>query len=98
MRRSVHYHFQIEEQLSEITLWYDDQQPGLGDFFLEKFDDAIKYISNFPEAVQIKRKKYRVAKIDNFPYVIVFESKKLIVEVYSLTHTSRHPNKRFKMK
>ncbi len=98
MKRSVYYHSQVEAQLSEIILWYEDQQPGLGDFFLEKFDISIHYILSFPEAVEIIRKKYRVAKIDNFPYVIVFEVRRLIIEVYSITHTSRHPNKRFKRK
>jgi hypothetical protein len=96
MRRIVHYHPQIEEQLSEIILWYDDQQAGLGDFFLEKFDDTVKYISGFPEGIEIKRKKFRVAKLDNFPYVIVFELHKIIIEIYSVTHTSRHPGKKFR--
>jgi len=98
MRRSVHFHSQIEEQLSEIMFWYDDHRPGLGDFFIEKFDDSIKYIADFPEAVEIKRKKYRIVKIDNFPYVIVFELRRLRVDVLSVTHTSRHPGMRFKRK
>ncbi len=96
MKHVLHYHSQTEDQLSEIMLWYEEQQSGLGTSFLDEFDQTIKHICDFPEAVEVRRKKYRVVKIGKFPYVIVFELNKKSIEIYSITHTSRHPGKRFK--
>jgi hypothetical protein len=56
MKRTLHYHSQIEDQLLEIILWYEQQKPGLGAYFLDEFDRTIKHIGDFPEAIEIKRK------------------------------------------
>jgi hypothetical protein len=96
MKYSLRYHWQTETQLYDIVSWYELQQKYLGYFFLESFEEAIKQIQTFPEGVEIKRKKYRVAKIRKFPYVIVFELAGGVINIISVTHTSRKPSIKFK--
>jgi toxin ParE1/3/4 len=98
MKFSIHFHDQIEDQISEIFFWYEEQQPGLGNYFLQEFNRTIIDIAEYPGGIQIKRKKFRVVKINKFPYVIVFELNGKKIDVFSVTHTSRHFKKRFRSK
>ena len=78
--------------------WYDEQQPGLGDLFLQELEKGFEKLESWPEAYNKIRKDYRQLVLHTFPYVIVFKIIKVDVVVYAVFHTSRKPSKKFRNK
>jgi len=76
--------------------WYDEQQAGLGDLFLDELESHYDRLEEFPLAYSKIKKNFRQAVLHKFPYVIVFEIIKKDVVIYSVFHTSRNPRKKFK--
>lgn len=62
----------VKEYLQSIE-WYEDQAPGLGERFEKAFIAKREQIKNNPEYFGFIKGKYRRAKIDGFPFIIVYE-------------------------
>jgi hypothetical protein len=79
--------------------WYEGKQKGLGERFLKSISIKIDEITNYPEIFGSRaHKTYREAKVDNFPYLIVFKINKRKKEIYivSIHHTSKKPHKKYR--
>ena len=76
--------------------WYNEQQDGLGDRFLEELRDCRNKLESWPDAYTKVKKSYRQFVLHTFPYVVVFKIIKTDVIVYAVFHTSRNPRKKFK--
>jgi len=87
---------QAKEQLDEIALWYDSQVPGLGESFVDSFEDSVEHISQFPKAFEVKRHNMRQGSIRRFPYLIIYEEQEDEVVIYSVIHAKQKPSKRYK--
>jgi len=83
------------EDMQKSANWYDKHQSGLGDRFLSEVISTFRFIETNPLHYQERfSKKFRFAKVHDFPFVVVFKIKKALVVVNSVFHTSRNP-KRF---
>jgi plasmid stabilization system protein ParE len=82
----------------EAYEWYNEQQEGLGDLFLTELESCYDKLESWPTAYSKIKRNYRQLVLHTFPYVIVFEIIKKEVIIYSIFHTSRNPNKKFKKK
>jgi hypothetical protein len=82
----------------EAYEWYNEQQPGLGDLFLDELESCFDKLELWPLAYGKIKKNYRQLVLQTFPYVIVFEILKKDVVVYSVFHTSLNPKKKFRKK
>ncbi len=76
--------------------WYEDQQNGLGDRFLETLKECYKKLEQYPFSFSEMAKSIRQLKLKTFPYVIVFEVIQHEVVIYAVFHTSQHLVKKFK--
>ncbi len=85
-------------ELLEAWEWYEDKQPGLGDRFKEEVYKVLHNIGKHPAHYQQRRRNYREALTDIFPYLIIYKvlKKEKLVVVSSIFHTSRHPGKKYK--
>ena len=70
--------------------WYKSIQPKLGDKFSNSFKESLKIIKSNPLLFQIRYDKTRVALIENFPYLIHFNSYDNTVVIKAIFHTSRN--------
>src|ERR1700744_1146386 len=86
------------EMAKEAYEWYNEQQPGLGDLFLNELESCLDKLESWPLAYSKIKKNYRQLVLQTFPYVIVFEIIKKEVVVYSVFHTSLNPKKKFRRK
>jgi plasmid stabilization system protein ParE len=86
------------EMAQEAYDWYNEQQPGLGEVFLEELAKGLDKLESWPEVYSKIRKDYRQLVLHRFPYVIVFKIIKTDVIVYAVFHTSRNPSKKFRNK
>lgn len=81
----------------EAYEWYNEQQEGLGDLFLDELENYYNRLEELPLVYSKIKKNFRQT-LHKFPYVIVFEIIKKEVVIYSIVHTSRTPTKKFKKK
>ena len=75
--------------LSEISIWYEDIQKGLGKRFLKNVNLEMKIVKNNPILFQIRYDKTRVLLIKKFPYLIHYEIIENDIIVKAVIHTSR---------
>ena len=73
--------------------WYEEQKSGLGDRFLERVEECLSAIARNPKAFQLIARDARRAIVKQFPYVIFYGIEVKAIYVYSVFHTSRHPQK-----
>jgi hypothetical protein len=98
MSLTVEFDPRAELEYFETWLWYESELHGLGDRFGRAVIRYIEIISTAPLAFPSKKVFTREAKIEDFPFLIiykVFPSKNLIY-ITSIFHTSRNPRKKYK--
>ncbi len=61
---------EVREELNEAYNWYESQQTGLGDDFLECVDEMLNRIRQMPELCAIVHRDVRRAVVRRFPYAI----------------------------
>ena len=76
--------------------WYEEQQPGLGDRFLEELERCYDKIETTPGIYAKIKNNFQQIILKTFPYVIVFEVLNDDIIVYAVFHTSRSPQKKFR--
>lgn len=99
MNYSYKLHPLVQEDYNEAYEWYEDQQKGLGERFVQAVRGKINEILINPEVYGSKgNKKFREAQVEYFPYLIVFKISKKNKEVYitSIHHMKKHPRKKYR--
>lgn len=79
--------------IEDIVDYYKSINPELAIAFLDRVEEAKKYIVDFPTAFQIKYKNVRTVLLEQFPYhihYIVDDTKKQIV-VLAVIHAYKNP-------
>ncbi len=83
---------EAENDILEGYFWYEQQNVGLGEEFLESLDKAHVVISKNPESYQIRyQKRVRAFPVTRFPYLILYILSKNDVYVISVFNTNRNP-------
>jgi len=89
----------IQQDFNEAYGWYEDQQKELGERFSNAIRGKIEQILLRPQVYGSRgNKKFREAKVEFFPYVIVYKINERKKEIYisSIHHNSKHPKKKFR--
>jgi len=60
----------VTYDIEDIVDFYISINPELATAFLDRVEEAKKYIADFPEAFQIKYKNVRTVLLKQFPYHI----------------------------
>ena len=85
---------QAKENIAIATQWYENRRVGLGNKLLKELNKAIEQLHKNPNIYQIRRKNIRLALLQQFPYLMVYEIIEKQVIIYNVLHTHRHPKKR----
>jgi mRNA-degrading endonuclease RelE of RelBE toxin-antitoxin system len=99
MKYIVSFHPLVEKEYTEAVEWYEKQQKGLGNRFIEAVGLKMNEISQNPNAFGKKSSIiFREAKISKFPYLIVYKASEKSKEilVVSIHHTKKHPRKKYR--
>lgn len=79
--------------LKESTDWYDLKQKGLGKRFQKYIFQTLENIQSNPFLYPVKfSETFRFAKVNVFPFFVVFEVVENSILVNSIFHTSRKPS------
>ena len=84
---------EAQQDLDSAYAWYEGQQPGLGEVFLSRVDACIQALLRRPEMHPTVLEDYRRALVRRFPYAVFYEFSNDRVTVYTVSHTSRDPEK-----
>lgn len=84
---------EAREELDEAYNWYEDQQAGLGEDFLDCVDEKINRILQMPESCAVVRKDVRRAVIRRFPYAIYYRIVVDRIIVIAVLHGRTNPKK-----
>jgi plasmid stabilization system protein ParE len=80
--------------LADAFSWYDKQQKGLGNEFLQEVFLTLDVVTNNPFLFAVKFSgKFRFGKLNRFPYLIVYEIVDDKIIVNAIFHTSRNPSR-----
>ena len=84
-------------EILEAWEWYEDRKEGLGDRFINQINLKIKQVIQMPERFPEKRRSFREAKIDVFPYLLIYKiaNRKKVITIISVFHTSRNPKLKY---
>lgn len=80
-------------EILEAWEWYEDRQEGLGDRFINQINLKIEQVIQTPERYPEKKRSFREAKIDVFPYLLIYRiaKRKKVIIIISVFHMSRNP-------
>ena len=84
---------EAQADLLQTREWYERQQPGLGDAFSNKAQEAIVRIQKMPRMYATVFGDVRRAKIRRFPYLIYYRLQQDRIEVIAVLHGSRDPRR-----
>ena len=99
MSYTYRLHPLIRQDYDEAYAWYEDKQKGLGERFIKAVRRKIEEIAVHPEVYGSRSNKtFREAKVDFFPYLVVYKVNKRSKELYisSIHHTKKHPQKKYR--
>lgn len=84
------------KDIEQAYNWYEDQQIGLGDKFLETLKLYYKKLEQRPFSFGKIDKFIRQVRLKIFPYIIVFEIVKHEVIIYAIFHINQNPTKKYR--
>jgi toxin ParE1/3/4 len=86
------------KEIDESCKWYDEQQDNLSDKFRFHLYAKLKLIILHPKRSVIKIQPYYEARLDVFPFQIIykFDEQKKEIFIVSVFHFSRNPNKKYR--
>ncbi|MCI0421938.1 MAG: type II toxin-antitoxin system RelE/ParE family toxin [Acidobacteria bacterium] len=79
-----------EADIAEAFDWYESQQEGLGNRFLEAVDDLFETIEQQPFIYSIRYRDIRWAFAVPFPYKAIYYVEQESIVVIGVIHGSRH--------
>ncbi len=82
----------VEEDQLAAALWYDEQQPGLGDDFLNDSESVINALADNPLLYSIRFADVRCVRLRRFKrYAVFYVVRGAEILLLGLIHSSRDP-------
>jgi len=91
-------HEKAHKEYIEAYLWYELKQKGLGDRFMSCVEKKLEQIIEHPQYFGKRNGNYREAKVESFPYMIVYEffSTKRLIHIAAIYHGKRKPQRKYR--
>ncbi len=93
------FHAAVAKDYNEAYAWYETQKKGLGERFSLFVRKKMDEIAQNPEHYGERTKKvYREARLDIFPYLIIYKIYKPrnVIFVTAIHNTKKHPRKKYR--
>ena len=80
------------QELAEAIAYYDTQDRGLGDCFLNEFLAAVSRIEALPEGWQRLSRNTRRCRMKRFPYGLIYRLSGETALIIAVAHLHREPD------
>jgi plasmid stabilization system protein ParE len=84
-------HPEADQELEAAVLWYDHQQSGLGELFLNEFERTLRRIAAQPQRWRKIQGNNRKLNFHRFPYAIVYSLHSDTLFIKAVMHLHRRP-------
>jgi hypothetical protein len=93
MADSLRFHPLVADDLSAATTWYDDISVDLGNRFRQSINARFDSVGFRPESFGLVHDKLRAARVDGFPYLVIFEHNNNVATIIGVFHAASDPDK-----
>ena len=93
MPEQLRFHSKLVSDLRNASEWYDSISIELGNRFRSHVDSRLDDIAENPDSFGIVFDDFRFARIQRFPYIIIFRNRQYCVHVLGLFHGTSDPEK-----
>lgn len=80
-----------DREMEESGRWYEQQEPGVGDEFLQEVERTIARIAESPETWPFIVGSARRCPVHRFPYGVVYTYRQCTVRIEAVMHLHRRP-------
>ncbi len=80
-----------EADLAAAVAYYDGQNPGLGDDFLDEIEAATARVEQFPNAWHKLSRNTRRCRLHRFPYGLIYRVKADEAVIVAVAHLHSEP-------
>ena len=91
MSRSLSIHEAAEDEISEAADFYDLENPGFGDVFINEVEKIIEDIVMYPEAAPIIQGRVRRKTMTKFPFSLIYSVREAQIRMLAVAHHKRRP-------
>lgn len=85
------FHAEARKEFRESARYYESQQDGLGQRFVDAVRDAIDRIRSHPQLYHEFEPGVRQCRTPHFPYGIIYRVRNSTVEILAVMHLHRRP-------
>ncbi|MGH8454612.1 MAG: type II toxin-antitoxin system RelE/ParE family toxin, partial [Nevskiales bacterium] len=89
---TVKLHSEAELDLAEVFTWYEAQETGLGDEFLDEAAQLLRRLGRFPCTCPAVEPPFRRALFARFPYAVYYLVEIRRVMIFAILHQRREPD------
>ncbi len=91
MDYSLLFHELAHEEYIDAYEWYELSLSGMGEKFMTKVEKRLQQIRTNPEYYSTHYGRFRQVKVENFPYIIIYEffKRKKVIHIASIKHSRR---------
>ena len=82
-----------EQDIIEARSWYDEQETGFGDRFVDEILRVLDRLGESPFLYQMVYRDVRRAVVRHFPYLVWYRVTGTTVTVLAVTHGKQHPSR-----
>lgn len=82
---------EVHDDVLEAVRWYDNQELGVGDHFLNTFRDVFDSLQRNPLIYPMVHQEFRRVLLRPFPYALYFRLHEEEAVVVMVFHTARNP-------
>ena len=91
MSLTVIFRPEAEQELLEAHAWYEAQQLGLGDAFIDRVEAGLEHIVAFPKSCPLVHDDVRRYLLERFPHSILYLVEPEQIVVLAVYHGRRDP-------
>lgn len=84
-------HPEADQELEAAALWYEQRELGLGNAFLDEFEETVRRIVAEPERWRKIEGENRKLNFNRFPYAIVYSLHAEAIYIKAIMHLHRRP-------
>jgi plasmid stabilization system protein ParE len=87
----IAFHTDAEEEMRTAAAYYEAQERGLGDQFLDEVGEGLQRIQQFPRLWPTYEGDYRRYLLKHFPYGLIYRIDPEQIFIMAVAHLHRRP-------
>ena len=87
----VEFHRAASEELDEASSRYERRRPGLGEEFVDEFEDVCLLLSEYPSIGRKVDDVHRSISLRRFPFILFYRVRGTVVQILAVAHKRKRP-------